>query len=233
VIDPTTLPPAERFDGIMRGVAEALAAQHKEGRLVGRLLGRTWSRLRSAGAKVLALAAAYAAGTLRLRPYRERPYRPRPKAPPEAQDAATPPPKPAPVPLLAEPKLPTGFGWLLKRARVAFGRSQMQHLLAQPDMQALIAAVPPIVRHLRPVCRMLGVRVPPGLFPPRRKSRRRRRRPRRRRQPPRKRQRKPSRRAAAVPDLYAAPRLLPPRPPLKPLDKHWIPPDRRHLVKSA
>jgi hypothetical protein len=48
----------------------------------------------------------------------------------------------------------------------------MQHLLAQPDMQELIAAVPPIVRHLRPVCRMLGVRVPPGLFPPRRKSRR-------------------------------------------------------------
>jgi hypothetical protein len=38
---------------------------------------------------------------------------------------------------------------------------------------------------------------------------------------------------AEGPDLYAAPRLLPPRPPLKPLDKRWIPPDRRHLVKSA
>jgi hypothetical protein len=231
VINPTILPPAERFDGIMRGVAEALAAQHKEGRLVGRLLGRTWSRLRSAGARVLALAAAYAAGTLRLRPYRERPYRPRPKAPPAAQEAPTPPPKPTPVSVLAEPKLPTGFGWLLKRARVAFGRSQMQHLLAQPDMQELIAAVPPIVRHLRPVCRMLGVRVPPGLFPPRRKSRRPP--PKAEAPTPRKRQRKPPRRAAEVPDLYAAPRLLPPRPPLKPLDKRWIPPDRRQLVKSA
>ena len=220
----------------MRSVAEALAAQHKEGRLVGRLLGRTWSRLRSAGAKVLALAAAYAAGTLRLRPYRERPYRPRPKAPPEAEGAA--PPTPVPTPLLAEPKLPTGFGWLLKRARVAFGRSQMQHLLAQPDMQALIAAVPPIVRHLRPVCRMLGVKPPPGLFAPRRKSRR----PPPETPPPeagaaapspRKRRRKPARRAAEVPELYAAPRLLPPRPPFKPLDKRWIPPDRRHLFKSA
>jgi hypothetical protein len=229
VIDPTTLPPAERFDGIMRSVAEALAAQHKEGRLVGRLLGRTWSRLRSAGAKVLALAAAYAAGTLRLRPYRERPYRPRPKAPPEAQDAATPPPKPPPVPVLAEPKLPTGFGWLLKRARVAFGRSQMQHLLGQPDMQELIAAVPPIVRHLRPVCRMLGVRVPPGLFPPRRKSRRPPPPPKAEAPTPRKRQRKPARRAAQVPDLYAAPRLLPPPP------KPWRPrkPDRSGLLKSA
>jgi hypothetical protein len=109
----------------------------------------------------------------------------------------------------------------------------MQHLLAQPDMQELIAAVPPIVRHLRPVCRMLGVRVPPGLFPPRRKSRRPPPPPKAATPPPRKRQRKPPRRAAAVPDLYAAPRLLPPRPPLKPLDKRWIPPDRRHLVKSA
>ena len=213
----------------MRSVAEALAAQHKEGRLVGRLLGRTWGRLRSAGAKVLALAAAYAAGTLRLRPYRERPYRPRPKAPPEAQDAPT----PVPTPVLAEPKLPSGFGWLLKRARVAFGRSQMQHLLAQPDMQALIAAVPPIVRHLRPVCRMLGVTPPPGLFPPRRKSRRPPPPSKAETPSPRKRARKPARRAAQVPDLYAAPRLLPPRPPLKPLDKRWIPPDRRHLFKSA
>jgi hypothetical protein len=64
--------PAERFDCIRRDVAEALAAQHNEGRLVG--------RLRSAGAKGLVLAAAYAAGTLRLRPSRERPYRPRPQS---------------------------------------------------------------------------------------------------------------------------------------------------------
>jgi hypothetical protein len=127
------------------------------------------------------------------------------------------------VSVLAEPKLPTGFGWLLKRARVAFGRSQMQHLLAQPDMQALIAAVPPIVRHLRPVCRMLGVRVPPGLFPPRRKSRRPPPPPKAEAPTPRKRQRKVARRAAAVPELYAAPRLLPPPP------KPWRPrkPDRR------
>ena len=150
----------------MQGVSAALAAQFKEGRLVGALLGRTCGRLRRAGAKVLALAAAYAAGTLRLRPSRERPYRPRTKAPPEAQEAPKAPPAPE------KPKLPTGFGWLLRRGRVGFGRSQMEYLLGQPDMQDLIAAVPPIAHHLRPVCRMLGVTPPPGLFPPRRKSRR-------------------------------------------------------------
>ena len=150
----------------MQGVSAALAAQFKEGRLVGALLGLTCGRLRRAGARVLALAAAYAAGTLRLRPSRERPYRPRPKTPPEAQEA----PKAPPVP--EKPKLPTGFGWLLRRGRVGFGRSQMEYLLGQPDMQDLIAAVPPIAHHLRPVCRMLGVTPPPGLFPPRRKPRR-------------------------------------------------------------
>ena len=138
----------------MHGVSAALAAQFKEGRLVGALLGLTCGRLRRAGAKVLALAAAYAAGTLRLRPSKERPYRPRTKTPPEAQEA----PKAPPVP--DRPKLPTGFGWLIKRSRVAFGRSQMDYLLAQPDMQALIAAVPPIAHHLRPICRMLGGETP-------------------------------------------------------------------------
>ena len=166
VIDPSTRPPAERFNAIMLDVSAALAAQFKEGRLVGALLGRTCGRLRRAGAQVLALAAAFAAGTLRWHPRPERPYRPRPKAPPEGQQA----PRPSPVP--ERPKLPTAFGWLIRRARVAFGRSQMDHLLAQPDMQDLIAAVPPIAHHLRPVCRMLGVKPPPGLFPPRRKPRR-------------------------------------------------------------
>jgi hypothetical protein len=159
------LPPAERFARIMRNVAEALAAQQKEGRFVGPLLVLAWNRLCSTGARVMALAAAYYAGTLRLRPARERPFRPRHRAPPAAPGAAAP---PAPD----KPKLPSGFGWLLGRARVTFGRSQMEYLLAQPDMQDLIAAVPPIAHHLRPVCRMLGVKPPPGLFPPRRSPRR-------------------------------------------------------------
>jgi hypothetical protein len=64
VIIPTHLNPAERFDRIMQDVCAAIAAQHKEGRLFGPLLLLTWRRLRQAGVKVLALAAAYAAGRL-------------------------------------------------------------------------------------------------------------------------------------------------------------------------
>jgi hypothetical protein len=48
----------------------------------------------------------------------------------------------------------------------AFG-AQLQHLLADPEMAALVAAAPQAGRVLRPLCRMLGVRPPPGpLAPP-------------------------------------------------------------------
>jgi hypothetical protein len=49
---------------------------------------------------------------------------------------------------------------------VAGGRSQLTCLLDQPDMGALIKAAPLVAHHLRPICRMLGVKPPPGLFPP-------------------------------------------------------------------
>ena len=167
VIAPPYLNPAERFDRIMQAVCEAIAAQHKEGRLFGPLLILAWPRLRQAGVKVLAVAAAYAAGRLPWCPRPLRPYRPRPKAPPEAAPAATATP-PAPERL----KLPTGFGWLLGRARVGFGREHLMLLLADPEMRDLIAVAPQIAHHLRPICRMLGVKPPPGLLPERRKPRR-------------------------------------------------------------
>ena len=165
--DPSTLNPAERFDGIMQAIGAAIAAQHKEGRLFGPLLILTWRRLRRAGVKVLALAAAYTAGRLPWRPRPPRPYRPRPQAPAEAA-----PPQSAAPPAPEKLKLPTGFGWLLGRARVGFGRSHLTLLLADPDMQDLIAVIPQMAHHLRPICRMLGVKPPPGLFPPRRSPRR-------------------------------------------------------------
>ena len=103
----------------MQAVCEAIAAQHKEGRLFGPLLILTWRRLRQAGVKVLALAASYAAGSLPWRPRPLRPYRPRPKAPEAAptQAAAPPaakrrsrsgyePPELRPIPGLYEPPPP-------------------------------------------------------------------------------------------------------------------------------
>jgi hypothetical protein len=47
-------------------------------------------------------------------------------------------------------------------------RGQLEHLLRDPDMAALIAAAPePMGRALRPLCRMLGLPPPPILAPPR------------------------------------------------------------------
>ena len=56
-------------------------------------------------------------------------------------------------------RLPAGRGWLvgvLGYEAVAYG-SQLEHLLAEPEMQALVAALPGLGRILRPLRRMLGV----------------------------------------------------------------------------
>ena len=157
--DPLSKPPAERFATIMESVFRALAAQGRRGTLVGPLLFLVCNRLRTAAARVLALTAQLQAGTLRLRPSRARRAAARRPDPPAAQEPA-------------KLRLPRGFGWLRRRVRaVGFGRSQLEYLLAQPDMAALIAAAPPIGRQIRPICRMLGVRPPPGLFPPPRRRR--------------------------------------------------------------
>ena len=117
---------------------------------------------------------------------------------------------------------------------MAFGRSQMDHLLAQPDMRELIAAVPPIAHHLRPVCRMLGVKPPPGLFPPRRSPRR----PPREAPPPD----PPAPPQATAADPPPPPRYLGPVPqpliglyvtPPKRLEKRWHPPRTRSRFKPA
>ena len=70
------------------------------------------------------------------------------------------------VPRPRPPALPQGFAWL---ARFAPGilplRSQVCHLLGDPELAALLAAAPGAGRILRPLCRMLGIEAGPG-FPP-------------------------------------------------------------------
>ena len=215
--------PAERFDRIMQDVCAAIAAQHKEGRLFGPLLILTWRRLRQAGVKVLALAASYAAGRLPWRPRPLRPYRPRPQAAEETAPAAT---QQTPEKL----KLPTGFGWLLGRARVGFGREHLMRLLADPEMQDMIAVIPQAAHHLRPVCRMLGVKPPPGLFPERRRPRRP--------TPPAKPPAPPkAAKAARPPPPYLGPELRPIpglyEPPPPHLRARWFFPPRRARLKTT
>ena len=64
---------------------------------------------------------------------------------------------------VARVRLPAGKAWLIKALgweAVAFG-SQLRTLLAEPEMAALLAAVPRAARVLRPLGRMLGVAVGP------------------------------------------------------------------------
>jgi hypothetical protein len=62
--------------------------------------------------------------------------------------------------------LPRKAGWLIPLVpEAAAAGSQLRHLLADPEMAALVEAAPQMGRLLRPLCRSLGVRLPPGLPP--------------------------------------------------------------------
>ena len=75
-----------------------------------------------------------------------------------AQGAPPAPPPPSKPARLCFPRRP---GWLCAVSidTVAAG-SQLQYLLNDPEMVALLAATPALVRLLRPLCRMLAVVVP-------------------------------------------------------------------------
>ncbi len=59
-------------------------------------------------------------------------------------------------------QLPTGRAWLVRELgweAAGFG-GQLDALLAEPGMAAVVAGVPAVGRVLRPICRMLGVVMP-------------------------------------------------------------------------
>lgn len=59
------------------------------------------------------------------------------------------------------PRLPRAFGWLVRLVTgVTCYRSQLQHLLSDPEIEALVSAAPQMGRMLRPLCHMLAIRVP-------------------------------------------------------------------------
>ena len=174
--DPFNRPPAERFAGILRGLYEALAAQGRRGTLTGWLLILVCTRLNRAGQGVMAIAARLAAGTLRP-PRQALPRQASPRLGPSCTAPRQAPPTAAGTPAVPPKlRLPAGFGWLIQRLQpvevarraVAAHGAQMQYLLAEPDMVAMITAAPQVGRHIRPICRLLGVPLPPVLQRPRR-----------------------------------------------------------------
>ena len=142
---PTT--PTDRFASILDGLCHAVAERGGRRLLAGPLVILIWSRLRRLAAQVAALAARITAGRQR-RVLARRSPRPAPRRP-------------------AQRTLPHDHAWLLPLVPQASGYgSQLQHLLADPEFAALVDAAPQMRRLLRPLCRMLGVRLPPALVPP-------------------------------------------------------------------
>ncbi len=143
MVSAAPLTPDDRFAAIIDGLCKAVAASLGRGGMTGPLIILIWSRLRRMATRFTRLAARVRAGkpsVARRRPASSRPARPRP------------------------PRLPNRFAWLpgLVPPAAAYG-SQLQYLLMDPQMAALIAAAPQAGRILRPLCRMLGVRPPPIL----------------------------------------------------------------------
>ena len=173
LVSTATLPsPADRLMGITEGLFQVVAALSYRGQLEGRLILLICTRLRRLGARFVGIVERVRAGTLprtapvrpivrpTVRPSGDRAIASRPIAPrPGSLDPA----------LIAGCSLPTGFAWLIRLGgykAVAYG-SHLEHLLADPEMAALIASAPQLGRVLRPLCRMLGVDPGPARLPPR------------------------------------------------------------------
>ena len=75
---------------------------------------------------------------------------------------------PRKTPAPKKPYFPAGQAWLAKRTdhHVRGHASQLQHLLARPDMAEFLTAVPQAGRILRPLCHMLGIEPPAQIRPP-------------------------------------------------------------------
>jgi hypothetical protein len=163
-----TAPPglAKTFGLIIGGLCEAVARRIAADRTSGPLIILIVDRLRHLLARFTALAARAEAGKLRPprqgTPPRRRTPPPGEAPPPEEPGHPAPDPKP---PRQRDRLLPQQFGWLIRFVpyeAASFG-SQLQHLLSQPEMVALIEAAPQAGRILRPLCWMLAIPLPPNL----------------------------------------------------------------------
>ncbi len=146
-------PPAERLARILDDLCKAVAARGPGGFLPIPLLMLVWTRIRRASIRIARLAARAASGKppIVLRAPRAAPQNSAPRKPAS--------------------RLPRRAGWLIGPVPAAGGyASQLQYLLTQPDMVALLGAAPGIDRLLRPLCRMLAVARPK--LPPRPTTRR-------------------------------------------------------------
>ncbi len=141
---------AVRLGGILRAVSDLIFdRQH----ILGDLSRIVFNRISAANVRLVALFTALAAGRV-----------PMPRAPRPGRNSGKP-----------VPYLPRRRAWLVETFgyHAAGYASQLQYLLDDPETRATLAAAPPAAlaaagRNLRPLCRLLGVTLPPLLqLPPR------------------------------------------------------------------
>jgi hypothetical protein len=143
--------------GLYRAIAARCAGRDAAITVARPLLILLWSRLNRTVLRFASLAARAAAG--RLAAPRQRPARPAPVSPGPVSPSSSPSPLSSP-----RPRQPQGFFWLVRLVpEAAAYASQLQYTLAEPEIAALLAATPQAGRILRPLCRMLGVPLPPAL----------------------------------------------------------------------
>jgi len=167
ILSPPT--PAERFADILWCLAQAVAAQTGWGLSLS-LIALIITRIRDAKQAFARLAARIEAGT----------YAPRRRASTPPRPPAVQKPRPPPNPLARK------FGWLLPLVpgAVVF-RGQLETLLRDPEMAALLAAAPVSLRRpIRSLCWMLRVEPPKLLARPARPAKPRTPRPPRPRREP-------------------------------------------------
>ncbi len=147
---PTPHPtPAEKFATILLALTLAVDARRAWGKLSSPLVALIVGRIRDLNQRVARLIVRSQDGRIApRRPAARRPAKPRR------------PRQPGP--------LPVHSGWLLTLVPEAVGyRGQLDHLLRDPEMAALLAAAPAAIRRpLRSLCWMLRLRPPPLLARP-------------------------------------------------------------------
>ena len=206
-----TAPPhpiAQRLDVIIEFLRVVVAECGGRRQIPGPLTVRLWMRL----GRISVLFAALAAHLTQFgadAPARKSPTPRAADAPRKPRrDPAERPMRPSDSPL----RLPGRFAWLaVMHIRAVAAGSRLQHLLSDPETQALLAASPRMRKLLHPLCHMLGIKLPPIPRSPRVTN--------------------PDADPAAVATADAAtdadPESPPPRPPRRRRRRLWRPPSRR------
>ena len=203
VTDAPPQPLAVRFARIvaflLQGIGECGARRQIAGPLTLRLQVRFNKMVRRFAALLAHLAQFGADAPLRAWHRKQPPLAATPQEPPQVPAPAPAPPRDPdpwhnPLPKWARPaaarrrapplsqavRVPSRSKWLTGLSlNVNCAGSQLQHLMYDPELAAMLAASPRLVALIRPLCRMLAVEFPHGVLPPRpprapRKPRRRR-----------------------------------------------------------